>query len=134
MENQELLNPGILFQKLKNSDSNVDSSLFGLEIHIAIPRRELDSKSRTIGSDCSGAHWDNLLAQCNMHLLSIYCVQGIDQALPQCAGMKTIFTDEHTETACSVSFAQRGRFLIIACCLESREVIWQHSHLSWKIM
>lgn len=59
--------------------------LFGLAIHRKVPRRDLDQKSRTTGSECCGAE-RNSLFQLSVHLPSTYYVHGIDQALsPVCA-------------------------------------------------
>lgn len=66
-----------------------------------------------------------------MDLLSTYCVQGIE------LGSTPSVRDDHfyrwTETACSVSFVQRGRGSIITGCTESREDLWQHSSWGWRM-
>lgn len=66
-----------------------------------------------------------------MHLLSTYCAQGIE------LGSTPSVRDDHfyrwTETAYSVSFVQRGRGFIITGCTESRDDLWQHSLLGWRM-
>lgn len=60
------------------------------------------------------------------HLL---CAMYWPGSAPQFAEMKTIYADEHVEAACSLCLVHMGRCLIIACCIELREVLWQRS--SW---
>ena len=68
------------------------------------------------------------MAQCSTHLLSTYCMQGLDLALPPSL-RKTIFTDKHPETACSCGSSSLGRCLSLFAILKPREDIWQYSLL-----
>lgn len=64
MENQSLPNLGILFKNLKLTPTLTLICLFGLAIHREVPRRDLDKKSRTTGSTCSGDNLFQLSAAC----------------------------------------------------------------------
>ena len=66
--------------------------LFGLEIHLAIPRRDLDQKSRMIGS--AEAHKDSVSSAQHAFIEHLLCARDWTRLYPQCARMKTIFTDE----------------------------------------
>lgn len=65
--------------------------LFGLEIHLAIPRRDLDKKSRMIGS--AEAHQDSVSSAQHAFIEHLLCARDWTRLYPQCARMKTFFTD-----------------------------------------
>lgn len=66
--------------------------LFGLEIHLAIPRRDLDQKSRMTGS--AEAHKDSVSSAQHAFIEHLLCARDWTRLYTRCARMKTIFTDE----------------------------------------
>lgn len=87
--------------------------LFGLEIHLAIPRRNLDQKSRMIGS--AEAHRDSVSAAQHALIEHLLYARDWTRLYPQCARMKTFFTDRlKLDTVWALSSMEEASSLLAA--------------------